>query len=69
VHCFFTSEHVNLIGEHTDYNGSHVFACDLNFGSHVIAKIRSDNLVRLYSKNFESSGVIEFFWTDEGETK
>lgn len=57
---FFAPGRVNLIGEHTDYNGGHVFPCALNFGTYVIAKKRNDDLVRLYSKNFEDLGVIEF---------
>lgn len=57
---FFAPGRVNLIGEHTDYNGGHVFPCALNFGTYVIVKKRNDKLVRLYSKNFEELGIMEF---------
>ncbi|PKG25596.1 galactokinase [Niallia nealsonii] len=57
---FFAPGRVNLIGEHTDYNGGHVFPCALTIGTYAIAKKRSDNLVRMYSVNFEEIGLIEF---------
>ncbi len=50
---------VNLIGEHTDYNGGHVFPCALSFNTYVLINKRSDNKVRLYSANFENKSVIE----------
>lgn len=61
---FFAPGRVNLIGEHIDYNGGHVFPCALNFGTYVIAKKRNDDLVRLYSKNFEELGIMEFSLND-----
>ncbi|MGL5380805.1 galactokinase [Clostridium sp.] len=57
---YFAPGRVNLIGEHTDYNGGNVFPCALTIGTYMIARKREDKLVRLYSKNFESLGVIEF---------
>lgn len=59
VRTFFAPGRVNLIGEHTDYNGGHVFPCALTIGTYAIAKKRSDNLVRMYSINFEEIGIIE----------
>jgi len=50
---------VNLIGEHTDYNGGHVFPCALSFNTYVAAALRQDHKVRLYSANFDSLGIIE----------
>ena len=50
---------INLIGEHTDYNGGHVFPCALTIGTYMAARKRSDRKVRFYSMNFESLGVIE----------
>lgn len=57
---YFAPGRVNLIGEHTDYNGGNVFPCALTIGTYMIARKREDKLVRLYSKNFENSGIIEF---------
>ena len=59
-HLFFSPGRVNLIGEHTDYNGGHVFPCALSFGTYAIMAKRNDRKVRLYSMNFEDLGVIEF---------
>jgi galactokinase len=57
---FFAPGRVNLIGEHTDYNGGHVFPCALDFGTYAEVKIREDKNIKLYSMNFESLGIIEF---------
>jgi galactokinase len=57
---FFSPGRINLIGEHTDYNGGHVFPCAITFGTYGAAKKRSDRLVRVYSKNFPDAGRIEF---------
>ena len=60
LRIFFSPGRVNLIGEHTDYNGGHVFPCALSFGTYGIISKRNDRKVRLYSMNFEDLGVIEF---------
>ena len=59
VRIFFAPGRVNLIGEHTDYNGGHVFPCALNLGTYAGIRKRDDNKIRLYSVNFEKDGVIE----------
>lgn len=57
---FFSPGRVNLIGEHTDYNGGNVFPCALTIGTYAIVAKRNDKKVLLHSLNFEDLGVIEF---------
>lgn len=55
---FFSPGRVNLIGEHTDYNGGHVFPCALTMGSYALVRKRDDKLMNFISVNYEKAGVI-----------
>ncbi|CAD5899496.1 galactokinase [Carnobacterium maltaromaticum] len=61
---YFSPGRINLIGEHTDYNGGHVFPAAITLGTYGIASKRKDNRIRLYSANFKDIGVIEFSMED-----
>ncbi|MBU3183902.1 galactokinase [Clostridium estertheticum] len=56
---FFAPGRVNLIGEHTDYNGGNVFPCAITFGTYALIKKRTDKKIRFYSENFEELGIME----------
>ena len=59
IHIFFAPGRVNLIGEHTDYNGGYVLPCSLHFGTYLLIRLINDNLVRLRSMNFPFSAEID----------
>ncbi|WP_010531701.1 galactokinase [Lentibacillus jeotgali] len=56
---FFAPGRINLIGEHTDYNGGHVFPTSISFGTYALGKRRTDTRFRFYSMNFPETGVVE----------
>ncbi|WWR15740.1 galactokinase [Lachnospiraceae bacterium JLR.KK008] len=59
VNVYFAPGRVNMIGEHTDYNGGHVFPCALTIGTYMAVKKRADRKLRFYSMNFDKLGVLE----------
>lgn len=56
---FFAPGRINLIGEHTDYNGGHVFPASISFGTYALGLKRNDQKLRFYSMNFSENGIIE----------
>jgi galactokinase len=69
VKYFFAPGRINLIGEHTDYNGGYVFPASITLGTYGVAAKRTDDKVLLYSTNFDSDGVIEFSIKDLAPNK
>lgn len=59
IRTFFAPGRVNLIGEHTDYNGGHVFPCALSIGTTAIVRKRKDRMIQFYSTNFTQLGILK----------
>ena len=66
---FFSPGRVNLIGEHTDYNGGYVFPCALSFGTYLAVRKNNSREVRFATTNFDHRGEVNLDQPFEKEGK
>lgn len=69
THMFFSPGRVNLIGEHTDYNGGFVFPCALSFGTYLAVRKNGRRVVRFATTNFDHRGEVDLDKPFEKERK
>ncbi len=58
ISVFFAPGRVNLIGEHTDYNGGFVLPCALSFGTYLLVRVSDEPEIEFSSINFEFTTKI-----------
>jgi galactokinase len=59
ITLFFSPGRVNLIGEHTDYNGGYVFPCALSFGTYLVVRQNHSRTVNFATTNFDHRGETD----------
>ena len=64
---YMSSGRINLIGEHTDYNGGYVFPGAINFGIMAEIKPNGTNKVKVFSIDFNE--MAEFGLNEEDKPK
>ncbi len=69
IYSFFSPGRVNLIGEHTDYNGGYVFPCALSFGTYLLARKNGSRTVRFATTNFDHRSELSLDSPFEKEGK
>ncbi len=69
IHLYFSPGRVNLIGEHTDYNGGYVFPCALTFGTYLVVRQNKQRLVRFATTNFDHRSEVKLDEPFEKEGK
>jgi galactokinase len=69
MHLYFSPGRVNLIGEHTDYNGGYVFPCALTFGTYLVVRQNKQRLVRFATTNFDHRSEVKLDEPFEKEGK
>ncbi|MCK5692497.1 MAG: galactokinase, partial [Bacteroidales bacterium] len=69
IHLYFSPGRVNLIGEHTDYNGGYVFPCALTFGTYLVVRKNKQRLVRFATTNFDHRSEVKLDEPFEKEGK
>ena len=59
VEAYFSPGRVNLIGEHTDYNGGFVFPCALSFGTYCLIRKNGTDAFKFRSLNLDASFEVK----------